>query len=223
MRKGRMVLILIAFTLPLIAHTQDTLQARIVLIGDAGGLKNGSHPVISSVRSRTVFDNKTTVLYLGDNLYLTGLPDEQATIYDIRRQILDTQIAIAGKSAANVYFIPGNHDWERGGPGGYSAVLREQAYINAAGNNKIKFYPEDGCSGPVELKITDDVTMVLFDSQWWIHPFTSRVLNLTAPTKQKPSFLVSLKTYLPETQKNLLFLHATIPLEVMARTEEIMA
>ncbi|TDH25102.1 metallophosphoesterase [Segetibacter sp. 3557_3] len=205
MRRAGFVAIL-TFLLPAIAFTQDSLQARIILIGDAGDLKNGRHPVISAVKGRTKFDEKTTVVYLGDNLYLTGLPDEQAPIYDIRRQILDTQVLIAGKSKSKVYFIPGNHDWERGHAGGYAAILREEAYINAIGNSNVQFYPGGGCGGPVEISVSNDVTMVIFDSQWWIHPFDKPGIESDCPNKTKTEVLSQLEDILARNSKKFVIL-----------------
>ena len=103
---------------------QDSLQARIVLIGDAGQLTNGRHFVVSAAKRNILFDKKTTVIFLGDNLYKTGLPDNSLPTYDIAKAPLDSQIQIAGTSKAKVYFVPGNHDWANGGSNGYESILR---------------------------------------------------------------------------------------------------
>lgn len=184
----------------------DTLQARLILIGDAGDFKNGRHPVINAVKAKTKIDRKTTILYLGDNLYTTGLPDEQASYYDIRRSVLDTQIAIANGTDAKVYFIPGNHDWDNGGKGGWDAIRREQAYINTNGGKNVKFYPEDGCGGPVEISLAPDVTMVIFDSQWWIHPYEKPGIESDCPQKTKLEVLSELEDILAKNAKKLVIL-----------------
>src|SRR5690349_974442 len=92
---------------------QDSIQARIVLIGDAGQLTKGKQPVISSVKKNIKLDKKTAVLYLGDNLYTYGLPDIQHPSFNDARAILDSQVSIAEGTQAQVYIIPGNHDWSR--------------------------------------------------------------------------------------------------------------
>src|SRR4051812_17774954 len=131
------LLMLVAFN----SYTQkDSLQARLVLVGDAGDFKKGGHPVIDAVKETIQFDKKTTVLFLGDNLYTTGLPDEQSPEYDERRSVLDTQIAIANGTDAKVYFIPGNHDWDNGHQGGWQAIVRQQQYVDAKGGKNVKFY-----------------------------------------------------------------------------------
>ena len=127
-------LMLIAFFCMSAVYAQDSLQATIVLIGDAGQLTNGRQPVVRAVQTHIPLNKKTTVVYLGDNLYKTGLPDDMLPTYEIAKAPLDSQIMIAGKSPVNVYFIPGNHDWANGGKNGYEYILRVQNYIDVLGN-----------------------------------------------------------------------------------------
>src|SRR5438046_594547 len=109
--------------------TDDSIQARIVIIGDAGSFHKDSagkdrHYVVSAVKKTIPLDAKTTVIYVGDNLYYTGLPDDANPGYDVRRAVLDSQVSIAKGTDAKVYFMPGNHDWNREGPGGWEAIVR---------------------------------------------------------------------------------------------------
>ncbi|MFT3911315.1 MAG: metallophosphoesterase [Ferruginibacter sp.] len=131
---------------------QDSLQATIVLIGDAGQLTNGHHPVVNAVKNHVPLNAKTTIVYLGDNLYKTGLPDNSLPTYAIAKAPLDSQIHIAGNSKAKVYFVPGNHDWANGGSNGYKSILRVQSYIDLLGNDNVQMFPRDGCPGQPKLK-----------------------------------------------------------------------
>lgn len=148
----------------------DTISQRIVLIGDAGQLTNGQHPVVQAVKRLVTLDSKTTVLYLGDNLYKTGLPDSQAITYRAMRSILDSQLSVVENTPARLWMVPGNHDWHNGSSTGWEAVMREQLYVNFLNQKNVKFVPEDGCPGPVELNLSDEVVVIAFDSQWWLHP-----------------------------------------------------
>ena len=200
-------LLVLMFLKGLLGFTQqDTLQARLILIGDAGDFKNGRHPVIDAVKLTTPIDKKTTVIYLGDNLYSTGLPDIQSTYYDIRRTVLDTQINIVKGTDAKVYFMPGNHDWDRGGKGGWDAILREQSYIESKSDANVKFFPQDGCPGPVEIPVSPNVVLVIFDSQWWIHPYDKPGVESDCPYKTIPEFLNQLEDILSKNQKKLVIL-----------------
>ena len=132
--------------------SNDSVQATIVLIGDAGQLTNGRQPVVDAVRKTVAMNAKTTVIYLGDNLYKTGLPDNALPTYDIAKAPLDSQILIAGKAPVNVFFIPGNHDWANGSRIGFQSILRVQNYIDVLGNQYVRQLPRNGCPGPVEIK-----------------------------------------------------------------------
>ncbi len=184
----------------------DTIESRIILIGDAGAFQNGRHPVLDAVRLTTKMDKKTTILYLGDNLYLTGLPDEQDITYTISRAVLDSQVLLAKGTGAKTIFIPGNHDWARGHEGGWDAILREQNYILSLREPNVDFFPKDACGGPVEVSVSKEVTMVLFDSQWWIHQFDKPGIESDCPFKTETEILSQLEDILTRNSDKLVVL-----------------
>ena len=185
---------------------QDSLQATIVLIGDAGQLIKGHTPVISAVRNTIPFNTKTTIVFLGDNLYPTGLPDDATPNYLARKAGLDSQIIIAKGTKAQVYFIPGNHDWQNGGRGGYEGIVREQKYVDNYGEKNVKFYPEDGCPGPVEVNITPDIVLLIIDSQWWVHPYDKPGIESDCPYKTKEEVLTQIDDILSKDSKKLVII-----------------
>lgn len=194
------------------AFAQDSLQAIVVLIGDAGQLTNGRNPVVSSVKSHIPINEKTTIVYLGDNLYKTGLPDNSLPTYEIAKAPLDSQITIAGKTKAHVYFVPGNHDWAGGGDLGYQSILRVQSYIDILGNDYVKMFPRDGCPGPTEISINKDITLVMMDSEWWIHEFEKPGIESDCPYKTKAEVLVQLEDIISRNSKKLVLLAFHHPL-----------
>ncbi|MBC7534299.1 MAG: metallophosphoesterase [Ferruginibacter sp.] len=185
---------------------QDSIQATIVLIGDAGQLTKGHHPVVNAVKQHIPLNEKTTVVYLGDNLYKTGLPDNSLPTYAIAKAPLDSQINIGGKSKAHVYFVPGNHDWANGGTNGYQSILRVQSYIDLLANENVKMFPRDGCPGPVEVKINDDIILVMMDSEWWIHENEKPGIESDCPYKTKSEVLVQLEDIISRNSKKLVLL-----------------
>lgn len=200
----KIILFIIASTFLLqFAYPQDSLQARIVLIGDAGQLTNGRHPVVAGVKHSILLDDKTTILFVGDNLYKVGLPDNSIPNFDIAKAPLDSQIHIADNTPAKVYFIPGNHDWANGGTNGYESILREQDYVNYLSNKNVGFYPKDGCSGPVQVDITKDIVLLIMDSQWWIHPYDKPGVESDCPCKTKNEALTLLEDLLTKNSKKL--------------------
>src|SRR5215204_7481273 len=111
---GLYIFLLLGFHFSLTAQT-DTISQRIILIGDGGELTNGKHPVVEAIKQFIKLDKKTTVLFLGDNLYSTGLPDDQSAQYQAAKAVLDSQLSVAENTQARILMIPGNHDWKNGG------------------------------------------------------------------------------------------------------------
>jgi hypothetical protein len=193
---------MLAFQLTVFA--QDSVQSRIVLIGNAGQL-------INAVKKNIPFNDKTTIIYLGNNLSKGGLPDDALPGYETIKATLDSQIQIAANSKAKVLFIPGNNEWALGGADGYDAVLRMQAVIDSAGNENIKMLPGEGCPGPVEVKVSDDVTLVIMDSQWWLHDEDKPGQESDCPYKTQFEVLLELDEILGDNSDKvvLLALHHT--------------
>lgn len=148
---------------------RDSVKTRVVLVGDAGALVEGKSMVLDAIRKNVKLDEKTVVIFLGDNLYDAGLPDETYISYSDAKAALDSQINMLAGTKAKGYMIPGNHDWENGRARGYEAIVRQQRYVDLHGDGKIEFFPKNGCPGPVEIPVGDDVILILMDSQWWIH------------------------------------------------------
>ena len=212
------VLLIILLSTKTFSQT-DTVAARIIVIGDAGSLKkdaNGHdrHYVVSAVKKTIPFDDKTTILYIGDNLYYTGLPDNALKIYDIRRQVLDSQIDIALGTKAKVYFIPGNHDWDKMRADGWEAIKREQIYVDTAGANKnVEFFPKGGCPGPVEINISKDVVMIVMDSQWWLHQYDKPGVESDCDAKTKEQAIAILGDMLTKNSNKLILFAEHHPLK----------
>ncbi len=184
----------------------DSIQARIVLIGDAGQLNYGREPVVDAARDLIPLDSKTTIIYVGDNIYDNGLPDDVMPDYEHAKAVLDSQINIAKGTDAKVVFIPGNHDWNNEASDGLAKVTRQANYINREDKN-IKFIPTDGCPGPVEYSINDDVELVVYDSQWFIRPPNERPgIESDCAYKTPEQFYTELNDILNRNSKKLIIL-----------------
>lgn len=199
-------LFLFCFHLSLIAQT-DTILQRIILVGDGGELTaDKKHPVASAIKNFAKLDKKTTVVYLGDNLYDTGLPDDQSALYQAAKAVLDSQLSVVENTQARVIMLPGNHDWQNGGRDGYSYVIREQLYVDLLNKPNVQFYPKDGCPGPVEVSLGNDVTLVIFDSQWWLHPYDKPGIESDCDSKTNEEILTQLEDIVTRNSKKLVLL-----------------
>ena len=190
----------------LLAQTDDSVMERIILIGDAGALVNGKHPVATAVKKDLHPDKKTTIVYLGDNLYQFGLPDEGNRNYVLSRTVLDSQMAVAANTPAHVYMIPGNHDWANGRPYGWETLLRQEAYVNLMKEKNVEFIPKEGCPGPVEVPIGKDVVMIVFDSQWFLHQNDKPGVEWDCPCKTENEFMLQLSEMLRKNYNKLVIM-----------------
>jgi len=152
------------------AQNQDSLLARVIFIGDAGQIDAGQTLVIKDAASRIIKD-KTQVIFLGDNIYPKGmgLPGSQEELQT--QAILRSQYVPMRQKGAPVYFIPGNHDWDHSGRQGLAKIKRQGAFLKEQQDSLLKLLPPDGCPDPIEIKVSDEVTMVVMDSEWWLFPY----------------------------------------------------
>ena len=188
-------------------HAQnDTISQRIILIGDAGQLTDGRHPVVDAVKKFIPLDKKTTILFLGDNLYPRGLPGEEFINYNKERSVLDSQVSIADGTPAKVYMIPGNHDWDNGRRDGFETIVREQLYVDYLLKKNVKFLPEDGCPGPIAINLGNDVTIIVFDSQWWLQPYEKPGIESDCDCKTKDELVDKIAELAGKNSKKLVIL-----------------
>ncbi|MEO0341332.1 MAG: hypothetical protein AAF242_19245, partial [Bacteroidota bacterium] len=68
-----------------------------------------------------------------------------------------------------IVFIPGNHDWKEGKGEGDKFIKRQEKYIEKYLDKGNTFLPDGGCPGPVEIRLSERLTWVIIDTQWWLH------------------------------------------------------
>ncbi len=151
---------------------------RLLLLGDAGDPRKGPVlPLLSDWASQ--FPRRSTVVFLGDNIYPEGITPERAHQADAT--ILGPQVDAVTGSGADGVFVPGNHDWAyaRSGDIGLHAVRRQADYINERLGGG-SFLPEGGKPGPVVRDLPAEnpsVRLVVLDNQWWLHSASKPAVN----------------------------------------------
>ncbi|WP_018628435.1 BamA/TamA family outer membrane protein [Niabella aurantiaca] len=191
-------------SLPLQAiQSQDSIVSRLIFIGDAGEINMHQSDVIGTAAAQVIRD-KTTVLFLGDNIYPSGMPlENEAKIRDAEK-ILRTQYEPVIRSGAKVFFVPGNHDWDRMGKLGYQKIRAQAAFINGQNNPDLKLVPGEGCPGPVEISISNEITVVAFDSEWWLFQHDKPSGDCECSTKEE--FLEKLSEIVNRNRDKMIFL-----------------
>jgi predicted aconitase with swiveling domain len=203
--------ILFLFLVSVSSRAQDkqpSITARVIFIGDAGEIDPEQSQIINHAAGQ-ILQGKTTVVYLGDNIYpkgmgLPGSLEEQQT-----KDILRSQFQPMRQKAAAVYFIPGNHDWDKSGPLGLAKVQAQGTFLQAQNDSLLKMLPANGCPGPVLIPLTPSLSIVVFDSEWWLYPYNKKsdpLINCQTQTKED---VIQQMKDLAATNKNKVLLLAS--------------
>ncbi len=148
----------------------EEISSSLILIGDAGAPDPRGEPVFQALRSNIADrDVETLVVFLGDLLYPRGLPEAGAVDRAEGERRLAAQADVVTGTDARAILIPGNHDWAKGGDGGWQSVLREQAFIGNRGNPRVEYLPGDGCPGPAVRDVGAHLRVIVLDTQWLLH------------------------------------------------------
>lgn len=161
----------------------SAVDAMVFLVGDAGAAEEGLSPLMVELRedveswAGALPDSAVMVVFLGDNVYESGLHDPGERGYDRDTLRLHTQVrAVTGLQAsrhgARATFIPGNHDWANSvGAEGLARVRNMEGRLRllaADGTAAVGLEPEPGTPGPTVLDVGTRARILALDTHWWL-------------------------------------------------------
>jgi hypothetical protein len=163
---------------------------RLLLIGDAGDPDPDGEPSLHALRKQVeLMPTRTTVVFLGDNVYETGMPEPTPIEGTVAEEVLDeallnlfasrrdserrvkAQVKAVDVAGARTVFIPGNHDWDQFGVGGWKRVRQLEDYLRqlaplVAGH--VTLLPGGGCPGPLTMDLGQHARLIVLDTQWFL-------------------------------------------------------
>ena len=141
----------------------------ILLIGDIKYPATDSSMILLMKKKLDDLGSNSSLLVLGDIVYPHGLPSPESRDHVAAKKDMDVILRHLNDFNGDIIFIPGNHDWDKGGNEGLQRILYQQEYImNTLGNENV-YLPHGGCPGPIEIHLSDDIVAIIFDSEWWFH------------------------------------------------------
>jgi predicted phosphodiesterase len=142
----------------------------VLLIGDAGAPKLDGNDSVLNLISREIEDSgpNHATIFLGDNIYPRGLPPQTHQLRSISEQRIKAQMDIFKSYVGNVFFISGNHDWNKGKSNGFAYLQRQEKFVNSYMQRGHVFLPENGCPGPTDIHLSEDLVVIFINTQWWI-------------------------------------------------------
>ncbi|MDX6748037.1 metallophosphoesterase [Polaribacter sp. PL03] len=167
------------------------------LIGDAGNSDlNKKDSAISYLEQEIKSAKKNaTLIFLGDNVYQKGIPEENSKTYELAKHRLKVQTDIGKKFPGNTFFIPGNHDWYSGLEG-----LKRQEKLVEKALGKNTFLPEKGC--PLEkIEVNDDINIIVVDTHWYVTNWDNHPgINDNCEIKTRDKFFEEFEGLLKKSQ-----------------------
>jgi len=162
-------LVLLLWTLAIASLSQDRIYT-FYLVGDAGKLSPGQERVYNLLKKQIAETGEQSgVIFLGDNIYPQGMPGELAVDREKSEKVAKAHIELVKDFPGDKFFIPGNHDWAQGRKTGWDNLLNQEIYIENHLDSADVFLPTGGCPGPVEVSINEEITLVIIDTQWFLH------------------------------------------------------
>lgn len=138
------------------------------LVGDAGGVGAGQEgPALRLLEKKLkAAGDQSSVIFLGDNIYPNGLaPKEEEEERAEDEYRLLAQLKTLDGYTGRPFFIAGNHDWYWHGLKG---VKRQKDFVEEYLDNKDVFFPDPGCGGPEEIELSENLVLIIIDSQWFL-------------------------------------------------------
>jgi len=183
----------------------------IYLLGDAGSSKVEIQSVLELLKLQIKATQHNTILFLGDNIFPSGLPDS-AEIRRIESEIIIKNIITKVASLnAQTYLIPGEKDWDNGGRDGWVKVKNQDAYIDSLKFENIFFLPDGGCPGPIEIPINEEIVLVIIDTQWILHPWDKPQIESDCLSKSTTDIIVSLQEIVNRNKRKKLVIASHHP------------
>jgi hypothetical protein len=195
MAKSLLFLIFLLLAYVVYAQPQtDSVTYTLFFVGDAGEPFIIDDPVGDALRARVKNSgSNTTVVFLGDNIYPKGMPGSHEKGRTIAEKIIQAQVDWIKDLDAEGVFIPGNHDWLRGRKRGWEYLTNQQRWFDSLNNKNITLWPKDGCPGPIEIPLNDQTTLVILDTQWFLHPWSKPAEESECDAKTPADVLILLE------------------------------
>lgn len=110
-------------------------------------------------------DTAQAVVFLNDRVYKKRNQKDDDIDKTMADKKLDTQLEQLKNYMGKIYFIAG-HDEAKGKKNYDTKTVKK--YVEKKLDRKDLFYPEDGCPGPDDIELTDDLVLITVNNDYWL-------------------------------------------------------
>jgi hypothetical protein len=154
------------------APDSSLLDHSIFFIGDVGESAIVDSNIKMLKDQMTQVGEKGTLVFLGNIVskdYAKEFVKEEVEDRVEGDSILVNLLSSIKDFKGELIFLPGENEWNRGQQEGWEALMNLENFVEDYLDRGDVFLPSGGCPGPVEIDLTDEVVLLIVDSQWWLH------------------------------------------------------
>ena len=138
---------------------------RVVLLGNTADL-SAENPFRKNLpKLLAATDTPTTIIVNGD--IITGTKDPSDDSVTVQRLVS----LVKDLTHVQMIVIPGDRDWADSGPEGWKRVKRLEKWVSGAAMPRVKWAIKDGCPGPKDIELGENILLIAIQTQWWNHPY----------------------------------------------------
>ena len=146
------------------AAPTGSLEYSTFMVGDLGyDYARGLNTLEAMVNAMPRGEEKSSLLLLGD---ITGRDGLRKTNSDDERAYLDAVIDRLERVAGEVYYTPGENEIGRNGQ--FNRLERLEKYFKKHSDKKVRFMPNNACSGPDDEELYDRVGLIGVNTAWYM-------------------------------------------------------
>src|SRR4051812_6298038 len=202
-------ILILFFTLPAV-NGQDSIQYRIIVLGNAGVITKEQKSIINNAAGHSI-PGRTIALFLGNSIYPSRLGSSNKKSGLVAQNILYSQYAEFRKKGVPVFFIPGIAEWDNNGPEGYAKMLQFNEFIQNQNDTFLQVIPSNACPGPIALQLSKDVIIVAMDTEWWLYPFNKHLDEVECECKTKRAVMGKLNDIIDRNRDKIIFFTTSHP------------
>lgn len=157
--------------------------------------------------------NNQSILLVGDNGVQKGFAPKEEKKHTQSTYFWKSRLALLSKlKNTQSYILLGDKEWAEGGRKGLERVLALDNYISE-NSDGISLLPKNACPDPVEIAVSNDITLVVLNTQWWLHPWKKMNDQQVCEVKNEADFLIQLKDILNRNKYKQVIVAGHHPLE----------
>jgi hypothetical protein len=168
------------------------IETTLFLIGDAGepDPRVVGAPLESLTVQAAAAPERSYIIFLGDNVYPEGIPEEgRAELADSRRRLAAQVLAVP--PGVRGYFIPGNHDWGNATAFGLYSLRNQERMI---------------------ASLARELRLLMIDTQWWLHDYIVRDSASRCPNNTPAQVTAELRKRATDAAENIVVVAGHHPL-----------